>query len=246
MFLHSRHRKCLIGTFSVLFAAVIGSGVALADVKDTAAEEAMCKDIGFRPKTSDFAECVLELLSRKEPGGQAIASSPSSPSRTNGRASTPTNTSSRAEPVARVALTPNEQTCAGYGFKKGTTQFGQCLMQLDDAQRQAELQQQQYNLQLAQYQQQVAAYNAQQEEIRREKNRRQGEALMRMSQGLLYSRSPSLLGGLADGFAAVNGTPIPQPVPPVPPSSQNYTIRMPNGNQVYCNYNVAASYMSCR
>lgn len=141
---------------------------------------------------------------------------------------------------------PNEQTCAGYGFKKGTTQFGQCLMQLDDAQRQAELQQQQYNLQLAQYKQQVAAYNAQQEEIRREKNRRQGEMLMRMSQGMLNSRSPSLLGGIADGLAAANGTPIPQPVPPPPPASQNYTIRMPNGTQVYCNYNSTLGYMSCR
>lgn len=246
MFLHSRHGKCLIGTFSVLCAAVMGSDVALADVKDTAAEEAMCKDIGFRPKTADFAECVLELLSRKEASVQTVASSPNSPSGTNERASSPTNTSSRAEPVAQAALTPNEQTCADYGFKRGTTQFGQCLMQLDNARQQAELQQQQYNLQLAQYQQQLAAYNAQQEEIRREKNRRQGEMLMRMSQGVLNSRSPSLLGNLADGFAAVNGTPIQQPVPPNPPVLQNYTVRMPNGNQVYCNYNSASGYMSCR
>jgi hypothetical protein len=157
-----------------------------------------------------------------------------------------TRITSKSEPVAQTALTPNQQTCVSYGFKRGTNQFGQCLMQLDTAQRQAESQQQQYQLQLAQYQQQVAAYNAQQAEIRRERNRRQGEALMRMSQGMLNSRSPTLLGGLADGFAAVNGTPIPQPVPPMPPSSQNYTIRTPNGDQVYCNYNVAARYMSCR
>lgn len=244
MFRHRQHGRWLIGALSASLATVTGSDLAVAGVKDTAAEEATCKDIGFRPKTASFAECVLELLSRKEAGGQTVVSAPSSPSRTNGRASRPRSAPSRSEPVVEVALTPNEQTCAGYGFKKGTTQFGQCLMQLDDAQRQAELQQQQYNLQLAQYQQQVAAYNAQQEEIRREKNRRQGEMLMRMSQGMLNSRSPSLLGGLADGFAAVNGTPIPQPVPPAPPSSQNYTIRMPNGDQVYCHY--SGNYMSCR
>ena len=163
------------------------------------------------------------------------------------------NSSSNDAPPALVSQQPaavasmsNDQTCAGYGFKQGTTDFGQCLMQLDGAQRQAELQQQQYELQLAQYQQQVAAYNAQQEEIKRERDRRQGEALMRMSQGMLNSRSPSLLGGIADGVAAVNGTPIPQPVPPMPPSLQNYTIRMPNGNQVYCNYNSMLGYMSCR
>lgn len=163
------------------------------------------------------------------------------------------NSSDNYTPPARVTQQPaatvpmsNDQTCAGYGFKQGTRDFGQCLMQLDQAQRQAEFQQQQYQLQLAQYQQQVAAYNAQQEAIKRERNRRQGEALMRMSQGVLNSRSPSLLGNLADGFAAVNGAPIPQPVPPPPPAVQNYTIRMPNGNQVYCNFNSTAGYMSCR
>jgi hypothetical protein len=243
---HRQHGRWLICALSVSLATITGCDLAIAGVKDTAAEEATCKDIGFRPKTASFADCVLELLSRKETGGQTVASSPSSPSRISGRASGPRNAPSRSVPVEEVALTPNERTCAGYGFKKGTTQFGQCLMQLDDAQRQAELQQQQYNLQLAQYQQQVAAYNAQQEEIRREKNRRQAEMLMRMSQGMLNSRSPTFLGGLADGFAAVTGNPIPQPVPPMPPSSQNYTIRAPNGDQVYCNYNVAASYMSCR
>jgi hypothetical protein len=145
-----------------------------------------------------------------------------------------------------ATLTSNTQTCAGYGFKLGTTDFGQCLMQLDEAQRQAQLQQQQYELQLAQYQQQVAAYNAQQEEIKRERNRREGEALLRMSQGVLNSRSPSILGVLADGFEAVNGTPLPPPVAPSPPVAQNYTIRMPNGKQVFCYYNSMAGYMSCR
>lgn len=226
--------KFLIVAVTWCIVAVTGNDLADAKVRDTATEEVTCKEIGFSPKTVSFADCVIELLSRKEAGtgGTSVSNSGS--------------TVRESKSLTQATLTPNEQTCVGYGFKKQTSQFGQCLMQLDDAQRQAQLQQQQYELQLAQYQQQVVSYNAQQAAIKREKNRRQGEALMRMSQGVLNSRSPSLLGNIADGFAAANGTPIPQPVPPMPPILQNYTVRMPSGNQVYCNYNSALGYMSCR
>jgi hypothetical protein len=234
MFKHRFCGKFLIVAFAWCIVAVIGNDQADAKVRDTATEEATCKEIGFSPKTVSFADCVIELLGRKVSGTGGTSVSNSS------------STVRNSKTLTQAPLTPNEQTCAGYGFKKQTTQFGQCLMQLDDAQRQAQLQQQQYDLQLAQYQQQVASYNAQQAAIKREKNRRQGEALMRMSQGVLNSRSPSLLGNIADGFAAANGTPIPQPVAPTPPILQNYTVRMPNGNQVYCNYNSALGYMSCR
>ena len=216
----------LVGLCSVASAAA---------ARDTSREEATCKDIGFKPKTMAFADCVMELIARTQ--GEIQATSPT----------THRQTQHTPPTVTPVSLSPNEQTCTSYGFKRGSTPFSQCLMQLDDAQRQAQLQQQQYELQVQQYQQQVAAYNAQQEEIRRERNRRQGEALMRMSQGMLNSRSPTLLGGIADGFAAVNGTPpMQQPIPPSPPAIQNYTIRTPNGDQVYCSYSSASGYMNCR
>jgi len=246
MFRHRRNCKWLIVALSVSLANFANKDLAVASVKNTAAEEAVCKEIGFRPKTVSFGDCVLELLSRKEADGQKVATSPPSPSRTSGRPSRPRIEPSRPEPVVEVALTPNEQSCAGYGFKKDTVQFGQCLMQLEDARRQMEQQQRQYNLQLAEYQQQLEFYNTQKEAIKRAKRQREAEVLMRMSQGLLNSRSPSLLGGLADGFAAVNGVPVQAPTPPSPPVVQNYAIRLPNGNQVYCNFNSAASYMSCR
>lgn len=234
MFQHRKYRNLFVVALIAFITTVTSYDSVNAGLKDTTAEEATCKDIGFSPKTVSFADCVIELLGRKEAGtGGASVSNSSS-------------TASKSKSLPQATLSPNEQTCVGYGFKKQTTQFGQCLMQLDDAQRQAQFQQQQYELQLAQYQQQVASYNAQQAAIKREKNRRQGEALMRMSQGVLNSRSPSLLGNIADGFAAANGTPIPQPVPPMPPILQNYTVRMPSGNQVYCNYNSALGYMSCR
>lgn len=219
---------------------------ALADVKDTANEEQTCKEIGFRPKTIAFGDCVLELLSRRE-GSSGNASSPVSRPPTHSIAPQKTQyVAANTDQAIDANLTPNGRTCSNYGFKPKSVEFGQCLLQLDEAQRQAQLQQQQYNLQLAQYQQQLAAYNAQQDAIKRERNRRQGELLMRMGAGMVNSKSPTLMGGIADGIAAANGAPISQPIPPSPPAVQNYTIRMPSGTQVYCNYNALANYMSCR
>jgi hypothetical protein len=37
---------------------------AYADVRDTSKEEAICRDIGFKPKTQEFGDCVIELVSR--------------------------------------------------------------------------------------------------------------------------------------------------------------------------------------
>lgn len=240
-------KKSLYGIHILaLFVSLIDESPAISQVKDLSYEEGICRNIGFKPKTPAFGSCVIELSERTTSDqGAKVRSQSEVPTRRrdDGKARLDTAQANNAD---SRPLSSHGQTCIEYGFKKNTADFSQCLMQLDGAQRQAELQQQQYNLQIAQYQQQLAAYNAQQEEIRREKNRRQGEMLMRMSQGMLNSRSPSLLGGIADGLAAVNGTPIPQPVPPPLPASQNYTIRMPNGNQVYCNYNSNLGYMSCR
>ena len=230
---------------ALAFIFILGLAVswspAMAQVRSTQSEEATCREIGFRPRTVAYADCVMELLSRKDGGTQDDR-----PSTRQALASTSNRGSSAAVKPELVNLNPHEQACSGYGFKRETTAFASCLMELDRAKVQAQYAQQQYQLQYQQYQQQIAAYNAQQEAIQRERRRRQGEALMRMSQGMLNSRSPTLLGGLADGFAAVNGTPLPQPVAPQPPAVQNYTIRLPSGNQVYCNYSSVSGYMSCR
>jgi hypothetical protein len=181
----------------------------------------------------------MELVSRSERQSETASYQPVSPMKRRKQHSAP--------PPIAVALTPNEQTCVNYGFKRGTTSLAQCVMQLDQAKQQAELAQQQYRLQLQQYQQQQVAYEAQQEAMKRERSRRQGQVLLQMSQGMLNSRSGSFLGGLNDGFAAVgsNGATLAPPAPPQAPISQNYTVRLPNGTQIFCNYNTAASYMNC-
>lgn len=45
-----------------------------AGVRDTSSEEATCKDIGFRPKTAAYGDCVLKLVARS-----AAAAVPLSP-----------------------------------------------------------------------------------------------------------------------------------------------------------------------
>lgn len=135
----------------------------------------------------------------------------------------------------------NSVTCMKYGFQPLTEPHASCVMQIDIALQQAQFQQRQHELQVAQYQQQLAAYEAQQKAIEKEKRRREGEVLMRMAQGLLGGQSFSDSSLAAYGFNTTRPTP-----PPSAPATQNYTIRLPNGNQVYCNYNSLASYMSCR
>ena len=230
--------------------ALLGSGGVAAQPKNTLAEEKICKNIGFRPKTEAFGSCVLELVDRDIPTSTASTSSTAKP--------TSAQASSKRSPVAvktatrevtpSVPLSPNEQTCASYSFKRGTQAFGQCLMQLDQIQQQAMLAERQHQLQLAQYQQQVAAYEEQQKAIKQAKKDEFWDAVGRMGAGMANSTSPSFLGALNEGLAAANGYPIAKPpaLPPSPPAIQNYTIRGPNGNQIYCSYNTAARYINCR
>jgi hypothetical protein len=236
-----RHILRLAWPFAVAVAGFGWGYVATAGVKDTSSQEATCKDIGFRPKTVAFADCVIKLVERDQNSQDSIT--------------TPVRSvRSRVvqSPPPSVALSPNEKTCANYGFKRRTVSFSQCVMQLDAAQQQAQAQAQQFAVQEQQYEQQVAAYqqelSAQQEAIKKERERLKWEAIGRLGAGMANSTSSSFLGALNEGLAAANGVPIsrPAPEPPSPPVSQNYTIRLPNGNQVYCNYNTAAQYMSCR
>lgn len=148
----------------------------------------------------------------------------------------------------RDQLGPSGAACVDYGFKLSTLAYSQCVMQLDQIQQQAMFAERQHQLQLAQYQQQVAAYEEQQRAIKKEKDRRKWEAIGRLGAGMANSSSPSFLGALNEGLAAANGYPIAKPpaLPPSPPAVQNYTIRGPNGDQIYCSYNTASRYINCR
>ena len=237
---YKHHILKLACSFAVVVTGLGWSHDVSAGVKDTSSQEATCRDIGFRPKTVAFADCVIELVGR----GQNAQASRTTPVRS-------VRSRVAQSPPASVALAPNEQTCAGYGFKRRTVAFSECVMQLDAAQQQAQAQAQQFALQQQQYEQQMAVYQqqvaAQEEERKQARRDRQNQALMRMGLGMMGSQSPTFLGGLNDGLAAAGGYSVsrPPPMAPTAPVFQNYTISTPNGDMVHCTYIAAASYMSC-
>jgi hypothetical protein len=136
----------------------------------------------------------------------------------------------------------NAYACIELGFNPSSNDYTVCAEQLARAQRDIQIQKEQYELQAQLYQQKLALYQAQQRayeeeraEIAREKERRKWEALAAFGFGMAATNSPTLAGGLGDGFRALNGLPpLPPPAAPPAPSFQNYSIRLPNGALVYC------------
>ncbi len=118
-----------------LFLAFILNDTALA--KDTAAEEKVCSEIGFKRKTEAFGNCVLELVGRK--GSQFVAADSSD---------------------------PDDATCIKYGFKRGTNEFAQCKLQIDQAKQDTQRQQAQYAQQQQKYEADLKAYKRQREDAR--------------------------------------------------------------------------------
>ena len=138
-----------------------GQAIAL----DLTKHQQTCSEIGFKPKTPAFGECVLELHGRD--------------SKTNSSKPAQANSTQTVTPQqnARGDGTPDHATCAKYGFQAGTTEYSQCRMQIDTARKQAEEQERQYQDQLA----------AQ----ARAKEEAQGEALFLLGMGMLSGAQPN-------------------------------------------------------
>jgi len=153
---------------------------------DTSSEENTCLDIGFKPKTEKFANCVLELYERR--GSQT--------------ASKPSNSRSAARSVAVGDGSQDDQTCQKYGLTPGQPEYGNCRMQIDMAKQQVAREQ-------ARYQQELAAYEEQAAELKRQKDKeramRQLELGLRMMGGQSPVEAVNSLG---------TGAPIARPRPP--------------------------------
>jgi len=187
----------LLGLF-LAFAA--SSGYAL----DTSAEEAMCKEIGFKPKTEKYANCVLELYERKSKAAQATS------------AQTPAQ--SPPQPVQQGDGTQDDQTCQRYGLRPGQPEYGNCRMQIDMAKQQIAREQ-------ARYQAELAAYEQQKKEIEAERRRELGRRQLAAGLGLMSGQvTLQDLGRQSLGL----------PPPPAAPQIQNQTIRLPGGGIIHC------------
>ena len=117
---------------------------------DTLAEEKTCQEIGFKPKTDKFVNCVLELYERS--GGQT--------------ASRPPISQTTIKPAAVGDGSDDDQTCQSYGFGPGTSAYADCRMKVDMARREAQKAHARYKADLAAYEAQVANASRQRESER--------------------------------------------------------------------------------
>jgi len=174
---------------------------------DTSAEEKTCREIGFKPKTEKFANCVLELYERR--GSQTASRAPSTQKPTNQR------------PAQSATLgdgSQDDQTCQKYGLKPGQPEYGNCRMQIDMAKQQVAREQ-------ARYQQELAAYEQDKKEKEAQRRREQGMKTLQMGLGMMSGQLT-----LDD----VGRSSLGLPPAPRPPQIQNQTIRLPNGNLIHC------------
>lgn len=189
---------------TVFLGLVLAFAAGTAYALDTSAEEAMCKEIGFKPKTEKYANCVLELYERKSKAAPAASAQrpPQSP----------------PQPVQQGDGTQDDQTCQRYGLRPGQPEYGNCRMQIDMAKQQVAREQ-------ARYQAELAAYEQQKKEIEAERRREQGLRQLQMGLGLMSGQvTLQDLGRQSLGL----------PPPPAAPQIQNQTIRLPGGGIIHC------------
>lgn len=92
-------------------------------------EEKTCREIGFKPKTEKFANCVLELYERGGPSSNQAA-----------------------------VQSPDDDACRKYGYKRGTSGHANCMLQIDMARQEYERKQQEHQAELARYEEEKQRY----------------------------------------------------------------------------------------
>ena len=216
----------------------------------------ICKEIGFKPKTPDYGDCVLELRSRDLKKANKAKSQRASKVVPDDDLPLPILEKQRAakkgsaesfDPDAylRDKKTPpvpvevgdgsnNDNICQQYGFKVGEDSYKKCRLDLDVAQRQAEAEMAQFEQQKLQYEEQKRQYEA---AVKAEHNRREFQAGVNM---LMYGL------GLAGGRTHDQAAPALYGLPMYPrqPTFQNYTITTPRGIS-NCVYNTRMNLMNC-
>ena len=222
----------------------------------------ICKEIGFKPKTPDYGDCVLELRSRElkkvnkaksQRAGKVVPDDDLPlPILEKQRAAKKGSTESfdpdaylrnikttpkqyiPPEPVEVGDGSNNDIICQKYGFKVGEDSYKNCRLDLDVAQRQAESDMAQFEQQKRQYEEQKRQYEA---AIAAEESRKTAQAWGNV---LMYGL------GLAGGRTHDQAAPALYGLPMYPrqPTFQNFTITTPRGHS-NCVYNTRMNLMNC-
>lgn len=108
--------------------------------------ESVCKEIGFKPKTENYGDCVLEL--KKRVGSKNLSQ----------QLKRNSNVSNKEKGDGGA----DDATCQKYGFEPSTQNYAECRLKIDMVRKQIELQQDQFNTQMELYRKQEADIEDQQ------------------------------------------------------------------------------------
>jgi hypothetical protein len=201
--------------------------------EDLSSFEKVCAEVGFKPKTSDYGDCVLELRSREL-------------KKTNKPKIQKANTeqSSQANQIASPKTrevgdgSNNDNICQKYGFNVGDEGYKKCRLDLDVAQRQAEAEMAQFEQQKRQYEEQKRQYEAQLQAEHDKKEMQAGMNLLMYGLGLAGGRTRS------EAAPALYGLPMypRQPAPTIVNIAPS--ISRP-GQNMRCDYDYYTKLMRC-
>ena len=204
----------------LIFAVFFSSHSAYADELDQYGST--CKEIGFKPKTPDYGDCVLELRKRDLNKAQKQQKS---------------NSGGSNKDYEVRAAKDYEAQAAKY-FQQPEEQYQR---QIEADNINASRQQAQYERQKAEYDQQKAAYDSRVAEIAREKERQKGLRLLELGSRIASGQS------IRDAAMATAGM---QPLPPTAPRGlqrhENYRVTNGQGDYANCTYDPNTKTATCR
>lgn len=173
--------------------------------------ERVCAEIGFKPKTIAFGECVLELDRREKADNRAV------------------NQQKVPKPLIEYSTSAQQtfeqaednRACRSLGFTSNSPNLAECRLKLQKLREENTRRQQNYERELAEHESRVAAI---------EKDRDRERALRQIEFGV------RVLGGQTPSDASRSlGNSL--PTPPARPQALNQTIFLPGGRVVNCSMN---------
>jgi hypothetical protein len=188
---------------------------------ELAPHEKTCAELGFKRKTPAFGECVLELFDREKTQQKNMAQEQQ-------RRNEAEEKRRAAELAARGDGSPEHGMCVRYGFTPGATSYAECRQKIDIAKAENAHRQRLYERQQREYQEHLVEY-------KRERERRQGEALLRFGAALAGGTSSNFSENFGNAGRASLGM-EPQPPRMAPSQPQTFTIRTPDGRMTNCTY----------
>jgi hypothetical protein len=193
---------------------------------DLASYENTCKEIGFKPKTPDYGDCVLELRKRDLNKGEAKS-----------RSSRPKVSNNKEKTNSTPYLPQNEVN------QQYEAQANEFFRQQQDL----------YDMQLAKYQREEAEYLRQRSEYDAQIAKQEAAAekrknlkLIELGLRAMSGTSPNAITNFSNASADTMGIPrLPEPQRPTMQLQENYRITTPNGNLVNCRYDPNIRQATC-